>query len=276
MDDEALVPFLNWCLPRLGLRWPGYRKVRRLVGKRLNRRLAELGLADLSAYHVFLANRPAEWTRLDAMCRIPISRFYRDRAVFQFIAGQLLPEIAAMASGKGDAAVRCWSAGCASGEEPYTIAILWRFSVAQDWPALGLTLIATDADETMIERAKAACYARSSLKDLPQAWVDRAFIRRGPLSCLAPDFRQVVELVHQDIRQSMPSGPFDLILCLNLVFTYFDEALQRRVLNQLRNRLRAGGFLVLGAHQALPDAAGGFVPVVANLAIYRREACQPA
>ena len=97
----------------------------------------------------------------------------------------------------------------------------WRFQVAHEWPALGFSMIATDADETMIERAEAACYARSSLKDLPQEWLDRAFIRRSKLFCLAPEFRQGVELMLQDIRRSMPEGPFDLILCRNLVFTYF-------------------------------------------------------
>jgi chemotaxis protein methyltransferase CheR len=70
----------------------------------------------------------------------------------------------------------------------------------------------------------------------------------------------------------MPDGPFDLILCRNLVFTYFDAAPQRRISDQLRHRLRPGGFLVLGSHEALPDGAGGFVRVVPELAIYRREA----
>jgi chemotaxis protein methyltransferase CheR len=166
--DDVGVAFLKWCLPRLGLRWPGYRKVRRLVGKRLSRRLVELGLADLSAYRTFLDSATAEWARLDAMCRIPISRFYRDRAAFEFIARQLLPEVAAVASARGDDAVRCWSAGCASGEEPYTLGMAWRFGVQRDWLALRFTVIATDDDETMIERAKAACYAASSLKDLPE------------------------------------------------------------------------------------------------------------
>ena len=171
MEDQACVAFLHWCLPRLELRWPGYRKVRRLVGKRLNRRLAELGLADLSAYRTFLVSAPAEWARLDALCRIPISRFYRDRGAFNVIAGELLPEIAATASARPDGAVKCWSAGCASGEEPYTLVIAWRFCVADAWPGLGFSVIATDADETVIERAKVACYGRSSLKDLPQGWV---------------------------------------------------------------------------------------------------------
>src|SRR6516225_732332 len=122
MPEDARVDFLKWCVPRLGLRWPGYRKVRGLVGKRLNRRLAELGLADLSAYRTFLMREPAEWGQLDAMCRIPISRFYRDRGVFDAIGQQLLPEAAAAVTARGANAVKCWSAGCASGEEPYTLA----------------------------------------------------------------------------------------------------------------------------------------------------------
>jgi chemotaxis protein methyltransferase CheR len=182
MADDGRVDFLKWCLPRLGLRWPGYRKVRGLVSKRLNRRLAELGLADLSAYRDFVMHEPAERAQLNAMCRIPISRFYRDRGIFDAIGQQLLPEAAAAVAARGGNAVKCWSAGCASGEEPYTLVIVWRFAGAQDWPRLGLSVIATDADDILIERAKAACYTRSSLKDLPPQWVEQAFIRRGPLN----------------------------------------------------------------------------------------------
>jgi len=130
----------------------------------------------------------------------------------------------------------------------------WRFQVAHEWPALGFSMIATDADETMIERAEAACYARSSLKDLPQEWLDRAFIRRSQLFCLAPEFRQGVELVLQDIRRSMPEG------------------LQRGISDQLQERLRPGGFLVLGGHEALPADASGWVLTAPKLGIYRREA----
>jgi chemotaxis methyl-accepting protein methylase len=103
-------------------------------------------------------------------------------------------------------------------------------------------VIATDADETMIERANAACYTASSLKDLPEESVGRAFTRSGPLFCLTPEFRKGVELVQQDIRREMPNGTFDLILCRNLVFSYFDEGLQRRISGQLRERLRPAAF----------------------------------
>jgi chemotaxis protein methyltransferase CheR len=271
MPDDARVDFLKWCLPQLGLRWPGYRKVRGLVGKRLNRRLAELGLADLSAYRTFLMREPAEWARLEAMCRIPISRFYRDRAVFDAIGQQLLPETAAAVKARGDNAVRCWSAGCASGEEPYTLVMVWRFSITPEWPTLGPTVYATDADEVMIERAQAACYGRSSLKDLPPEWVEQAFTRCGPLFYLRREFREGVHFGLQDIRRSMPDGPFDLILCRNLAFTYFDGALQRRISEQLRERLRSSGSLVLGTHEALPGEVGGFTRISPNLPLYRRE-----
>lgn len=270
MADDARVAFLKWCLPRLGLRWPGYRKVRGLVGKRLNRRLAELGLADLAAYRTFLIGEPPEWAHLEAMCRIPISRFYRDRAVFDAIGQQFLPEAAAAVTARGDNAVKCWSAGCASGEEPYTLVMVWRFCVAPHWLTLGFAVVATDAENMMIERAKAACCARSSLKDLPPQWVEQAFARRGPLFCLKEEFREGVQFELQDIRQSMPEGSFDLILCRNLAFTYFDEALQRRISDQLRERLRPGGFLVLGTHEALEGTASGFLRVATHMPIYRR------
>ena len=276
MADQAFVDFLRWSLPQLRLRWPGYRKVRRLVAKRLSKRIAELGLPDLAAYRRFLAERPSEWARFDALCRIPISRFYRDRGVFDAIARQILPEAAALATARGDDKVRCWSAGCASGEEPYTLAMAWRFCVAERWPGLGLAVIATDAEETMLERAKAGCYGRSSLKDLPEEWRERGFARRGPFFCLAGEFRRDVEFELQDIRETMPDGPFDVVLCRNLAFTYFDEALQRRILDRLRERVSPGGFLVLGSHEVLPAGDGGFAPIAAKLPIYRLQTQTPA
>jgi chemotaxis protein methyltransferase CheR len=269
MEDQALVAFLRSWLPQLGLRWPGYRKVRGLVRKRLRRRLGELGLSDLSAYLDLLVRDLGEQARLAVMCRIPISRFYRDRATFDVISYRLLPEAAQRATARGDNAVRCWSAGCASGEEPYTLAMAWRFNVAPSWPALRLTVTATDAEETMIERAKAACYNSSSLKELPREWCERAFVGRGPLFCLTGEFRENVCFLLQDIRQTMPDGPFDLILCRNLVFTYFDEPLQRRLTGELHDRLLPGGYLVLGSHETVPAGAGGFTRLAPNLPIYR-------
>ena len=121
MTDSEGVQFLQWCLPRLHLRWPGFRKVRRLAYKRINSRLQELGLPSLEAYRAYLTDHPSEWATLDTLCWIPISRFYRDRGVFQHVEHEILPRLAQLALARREGEIRCWSAGCAGGEEPYTV-----------------------------------------------------------------------------------------------------------------------------------------------------------
>ena len=123
MRQADCVEFLQWCLPRLHMRWAGFRKVRSQVCKRIRRRLTSLGLEDLDAYQRYLETHAGEWPHLDAMCRITISRFYRDREVWESLRRRALPALAAAAGERGDGVLRAWSAGCASGEEPYTLNI---------------------------------------------------------------------------------------------------------------------------------------------------------
>jgi hypothetical protein len=90
MTDANCVAFLQWALPRLGRRWAGYRKVRRQVCRRVSRRMGELGLGSFAEYRSHLEREPDEWPRLDALTNITISRFYRDRAVYDFLVGALV------------------------------------------------------------------------------------------------------------------------------------------------------------------------------------------
>ncbi|MFZ5791134.1 MAG: CheR family methyltransferase [Pseudomonadota bacterium] len=250
MRDEECAAFLRRRLPQLGLRWAGFRKVRRTVCKRLKRRLAELDLADLAAYDACLDATPGERDRLDAMCRIPISRFYRDRGVFDCLGSEILPALAEAAAARGER-LRCWSAGCASGEEPYSIRLLWEVRCRSRYPNVDCEIVATDADATMIERAQRACYSEGSLRDLPED-LRGAFVREGGQLCLPREWRGSVSFRLQDIRNEMPEGPFDLVLCRNLVLTYFDIDLQRLVVPRLVQCLVPGGAFVIGRHETLP------------------------
>jgi len=99
MKDAQCVAFLQQTLPRLGMRWAGYRKVRRQVCKRIDRRLHALGLADIESYAGYLETHPEEWESLDAFCRISISRFCRDRGSFDRLAQEVLPRLAQGVSG---------------------------------------------------------------------------------------------------------------------------------------------------------------------------------
>jgi chemotaxis protein methyltransferase CheR len=269
MRNEDCTRFLQWGLPRLGLRWAGFRKVRRTVCKRIAARIRALGLPDVEAYRAYLDAHPAEWPRLDAMCRIPISRFWRDRDVFDALAREVLPSLADAAARRGQQDFRAWSAGAASGEEPYSLRLAWSLAAEPAFPGLGLQIVATEIDESLLARAKAAVYAGSSLKDLPTMLRDRVFRRSDGLYELRDALRRGVTFLAQDIREKMPEGPFDAILCRNLVFTYFDAPTQAALLSRPAERLRAGGALVIGAHERLPDPALGFAVWNGPREIYR-------
>jgi chemotaxis protein methyltransferase CheR len=274
MRDEECVSFLQWALPQLRARWPGFRKVRGQVCKRVARRLRTLDLPDVSAYRAYLETHSGEWTYLDELCWIPISRFYRDRAVFDHLAKKILPRVAEAAKARGELRVKAWSAGCGAGEEPYTLHLLWRLSVQQQFPQVELEILATDIDREQLDRAQTACYPRGSLKELPPDWIRIAF-EEGDRYRLRPEFRSGVEFREQDIRRELPEGPFSLILCRNVVFTYFEEALQREIAVGIHERLIPGGVLVLGIHEALPAGFPGFTRPEPHLPIYCRDGLAP-
>ena len=269
MKDDECVRLLQWALPILGKRWPGYRKVRRQVCKRIARRLIQLGLADGDEYRRYLQTDPNEWTRLDRLCRVTISRFYRDRGVFDRIGSDVLPAIARGVLQRNERRIRCWSVGCGSGEEPYTLTLIWNLVVRQVCPDLSLEIVATDSDRTVINRARHGCYPASSLKELPEPWLAAAFVKRGQFYCLKPVFRDEVTFRDQDVRQALPVGFFHLVLCRNLVFTYFAQEIQEEIFSCIDKKLLAGGALVIGVHEILP-AAAHFERWTANMPIFRK------
>lgn len=270
MKDRDCMQFLQWALPRLDLHWPGFRKVRKQVCKRIGRRLGELRLPDVMAYRRLLESEPDEWPQLARLCRITISRFYRDRRLFVRLGEEVLPALADLVRGESRRTLRCWSVGCASGEEPYTLALVWEFVSAADHPDLDVHILATDVDPVVLARAGEAIYPASSLKDLPDTWRRRAFEPQGSLYRLREEHRRTVSFSRHDVRDNPLPGEFELILCRNLVFTYFTPELQRRILTRLRASLVPEGVLVLGAHETLPAPTTGFTPWPQLALIQRR------
>lgn len=252
------------------MRWPGFRKVRKQVCKRIDRRLTELDLADVTAYRHYLTTHPDEWAVLDDFCRITISRFYRDIGLFDFFGRETLPHLLRVARERGQSQIRCWSAGCASGEEPYTVVLLWKLLLQPMYPSFSLSIIATDADPHMLARARDGIYSHGSLKDIPADWQERAFERQAGLFRLREEFREPVTFQQQDLRGEMPSGKFDLIFCRNLAFTYFNEELQKEILLRLIEKLHPGGRLVLGQHETLPVLPPELAEDQPALGIYAR------
>ena len=247
--------FLQWSLPQRGLRWPGFRKVHRQVCKRLKRRMAELELGDFSDYRARLDADRQEWRIFDECCHITISRFYRDRGVFDCLRQRVLPDIAARAKDEGRDA-RIWSAGCASGEEPYTLKILWDLEIAETYAGVSISITATDVDKTMLTRARTACFEKTGVRELPAHLVEQAFDPVGPQLCVKPRHREGIQFSEQDLQLQAPATRFDLILCRYVTFTYFALPLQQRLLASMLERLLPHGYLVIGTHEHLPSTSG--------------------
>jgi chemotaxis protein methyltransferase CheR len=212
-SDAECVAFLQWALPHLGRRWAGYRKVRRQVCRRARHRVHALGLGSLADYRTHLERHPEEWQDLDALTNITISRFHRDRGVFAFIQSEVLPILVERPRDSGSGIVRAWSAGCASGEEPYTLAIIWELEIAPRAPGIDLQILATDVEPAMLRRSREARYPASALRELRESWREAALISDDDELALLPRFRHHVSIARHDIRTDPPDGLFDLILC---------------------------------------------------------------
>lgn len=271
MTDHECVHFLQWALPRAGMRWRGFRKVRRQVCKRIQDRMTALAVANVESYRTYLEENAEEWTALDRACRVTISHFYRDRAVFELLQHSVLPALVERAERAGRTGILAWSAGCASGEEPYTLSIAWRLGPARNHPNSGLRILATDIDLNVLRRARRACYGQSSVKQLPESWRAEAFRTDDGQHLLEPAYRSGILFAQHDVREGLPGGLFDLVLCRYLAFTYFDDKRQSDFGTRLYSAMSDGAALVIGASETLPQDVRGFVAWRDARGIYRKE-----
>src|SRR5262245_51232420 len=181
LSESDLSLVMNATMSRLGLEPRGYRRLASTLRKRLSRRMTAIGATTARDYLARLQADSREWTAFDALCRMSISRFYRDTPTFDALGHIHLPRLAANAREKGRRRLAAWSAGCASGEEAYTLALVWKFCLEPEYPEIRFDILASDADERLLRRARAARYASGTLRELPAAWQDVAFEINGGL-----------------------------------------------------------------------------------------------
>ncbi len=253
MKDTECIKFLQETLPKINMQWNGFRKVRKQVCKRINKRLAELSLKDLKSYEKYLNQNPKEWKILDSLCRVTITRFFRNKKTFEYLGQVGIPYLIQNLLHQKIFSFKCWSAGCASGEEPYSLKLAWEHLVEPFPGKMILEILATDIDADLLKRAEQARYPQSSLKELPNHWVSEAFDFNNKQFTLKEKYKHNIQFIKQDIRKTDLEGPFDLILCRNLAFTYYDFESQVKILSKIDQLIRPEGLLVLGNHESLPD-----------------------
>jgi chemotaxis protein methyltransferase CheR len=221
----------------------------RYKDKCLRRRIAvRMRACGVHTYDEFLArlrDAPGELQRLVDVLTINVTKFYRNTEVWQGVTNHVVPPLFAAAG-----PVRVWSAGCASGEEPYTLAMVF----AEALQALGhlawldrVTIDATDIDRLSLERAGEGRYADSAMSEAPPEVIARwCDVEADGQYRVRERLRERVRIIRQDLlRDPAPNPPYDLVTCRNVII-YFDRPGQERLMQTFYDALRPGGFLLLG------------------------------
>jgi chemotaxis protein methyltransferase CheR len=244
--------------------WSGFRKVRKGVKKRIRRHMASLGCSTVDGYLARLAQDREARAACESCLRVTISRFFRDRQLWQTLQKSILPDLAA----RFPPPIRIWSAGCAGGEEAYSLAMAWREMALPTEP----DLLATDADRTGLQRANAGAYPPSSLKEMPVALRDKYFEpgRGGRRFIIFRHRLPPIRWRRHDLLDPPPEGgAFHLILLRNNLFTYYRGNDLETALKRILSVLAKGGYLVTGSHEHLPGGDFGLTRCQACPWIYR-------
>ena len=249
---------------------------RALLQARLGTRLRALGLATFGDYRRLLVEQDPEGDELAHLVNAVTTNkteFYREARHFTYLAQQWVPEALERAARDGQRIIRIWSAGCSSGEEPYTIAMTLADALPQaaGW---SLRILASDINTEVLSRAAAGIYRVDDVRPIPRAVLRRHFLRgRGTQAGLVRIRSELRRLVRFRSINLIEDGwpidtPFDLIFCRN-VLIYFDRSTQQRVLERLVGCLKEGGRLILGHSEGVHGMARGLRH--AGSTIYHKE-----
>lgn len=269
-DDLAQV--LDYVKKQRGLDFKAYQPDS--IIRRLALRLAVLNLPDYQSYCRYLTENDQEINALIDSLTLKVSRFFRNSFVFEALAAFFLPRLIAAA---GPEPIRVWCAGCARGEEPYSLAILFRELLAHHPAAPPVFILATDIDEQALTAARAAVYPGEAVAEVKKAVLDRYFILEHGRYRLHNEINEMVTFAHHDVTADRaPTGGvfagYHLIFYRN-VQIYFTRTVQRRTMTTLTGCLRKGGALVLGEAETLPeDLPGpGLVEMLPSSRIFIKE-----
>lgn len=240
------------------------------VRRRIAVRMRACGVHTYDDYRALLDRRPGEYDRLRDALTINVTRFYRNAETWNLLRREVLPAL--LDTRLVD--VRMWSAGCASGEESYTLAVLAAAHL--DRAGRGdelarLTIDATDIDRNSLERARGACYRADGLTQLPEDLGGPYFEAAGDERRVVDRVRRRVQVRSLDLSREPPlRTDYDLILCRNVVI-YFDRPMQERLFQTFAGSLVPGGYLVLGKVETLFGAARDRLSLVdPRERVYRR------
>ena len=238
--------------------------------RRVATRVRSTQSADWAAYGVLLRSDPAELERLRDRLTVNVTEFFRDPDFWQVLDRDVLPELVEAADGRPRRELRLWSAGCSSGEEPYTLALLALRAVRASGLPVRVHVMASDIDAVILAKARDGRYSAEAIRLLPTALRQDAFVPDGAQWKVSPAVRDAVAFRSLDLFSSPPPPDLDLVLCRN-VMIYFSRDLQQRLLRAFHQALRPGGYFATGKTETvLGPVRGAFQCASATARIFQR------
>jgi len=239
------------------------------INRRIERRMAIHQLDRIADYVRLLRENPAELDLLFRELLIGVTSFFRDPAVWEALVERVVPEM--IAAAPDGAVLRAWVAGCSTGEEAYSLAIVFREALAGASPPKRCTLqcYATDLDRDAIDRARAGRYPETIAADVSEERLNRYFVRDEKGYIVSKEVREMVVFAPQDLLADPPFTRLDLLCCRNLLI-YLEPEVQRRLVPLFHYALNVGGVLVLGTAESVGGFTDLFGPIDPRLRLFRR------
>jgi two-component system, chemotaxis family, CheB/CheR fusion protein len=268
--DPSLENLLEYLRDQRGFDFTGYKRA--TLTRRVQRRMASLEITTYEDYQDYLQVRPEEFTALFNTILINVTAFFRDAEAWEYLRKEIVP---AILDQRINAPIRLWSAGCASGEEAYSLAMVFADALGEDEFRERVKIYATDVDEDALSYARQAAYTDRDLEGLPDDFRARYFEPNGQgRHMFRKELRRSVIFGRNDLVQDAPISHVDLLLCRNTLM-YFNAETQALILNRLHFALSASGLLFLGKAEMLLSHSALFAPVELKRRFFRKQATQP-
>ncbi len=255
-NGAALEALLEYLKHRRGFDFTCYKRAS--LERRIRKRMDTVEIATFANYQDYLEVHPTEFANLFNTILINVTSFFRDEAAWEYLAAEIIPRI--IQEKAADEPIRIWCAGCASGEEAYTLAMLWAEALGIDEFRQRVKIYATDVDEEALAQARHASYHGDDLKAIPPALREKYFELQGNRYLFRLDLRRVVIFGRNDLTQDAPISRLDLLSCRNTLM-YFTAEAQTRIMARLHFAVHDAGYLFLGKAEMLLTHANLFAPV---------------
>jgi len=262
---ESLDALLVFVKESRGFDFTGYK--RSSIQRRVSKRMGDVGAERYDDYIDYLQMHADEYAQLFNTLLINVTGFFRDPQTWEYLADEIVPEL--IGSRPPDTPLRIWSAGCASGEEAYTVAMVFARVLGDEAFRERVKIYATDVDEEALDYARQGAYLPRQIEDVPREALDRFFEPTDQRYVFRKDLRRCVIFGRNDVVQDAPISRIDLLVCRNTLM-YFTAETQSQIIRRFHFALDDDGVLLLGKSEMLITHADLFTPADLKRRVFRK------